>query len=190
MLVCSATFPQRLFCCGIYAWTGCIIRAEIKYKPCLKSSSYHLKVSALNKPIITPYWEHFEHGADIGIRGIAPTLAQAFEQTALAMTAVICNPEQVAATQTVTINCQAADDELLLLDWINELIYEIAVHGLLFSRYQVTIQNDVLAATAYGEKVDLAKHQPAVEIKGATFTELRVYQRADDLWVAQCVIDV
>lgn len=144
----------------------------------------------MNKQIITPYWEHFEHGADIGIRGLAPTLTQAFEQAALAMTAVICNPEQVATTQTVTINCQATDDELLLLDWINELVYQIAVHGFLFSRYQVTIQNGVLAATASGETVDLQKHQPAVEIKGATFTELRVYQRADDLWVAQCVVDV
>ena len=144
----------------------------------------------MNAQIIPPRWEHFEHAADIGIRGIAPALAQAFEQAALAMTAVSCNPETVAATQTVSITCQAVDDELLLLDWINELIYEIAVHGLLFSRYHVTIQNGVLAATADGEKIDLAKHQPAVEIKGATFTELRVYQRADDLWVAQCVVDV
>jgi SHS2 domain-containing protein len=144
----------------------------------------------LNKQIITPHWQHFEHGADIGIRGIAPTLAQAFEQTALAMTAVICNPEQVAATQTVSISCQATDNELLLLDWINELVYEMAVHGLLFHHYQVAIHDGILSATAFGEAVNPQKHQPAVEIKGATFTELRVYQRADALWVAQCIVDV
>lgn len=144
----------------------------------------------MNKQIISPYWEHFEHGADIGIRGIAPNLPQAFEQAALAMTAVICNLETVAQMQTVSITCQATDDELLLLDWINELVYQTAVQGLLFSRYQVMIQKGVLTANAVGETVDLAKHQPAVEIKGATFTELRVYQRADDLWVAQCVVDV
>jgi SHS2 domain-containing protein len=144
----------------------------------------------LNKQIITPRWEHFEHGADIGIRGIAPTLAQAFEQTALAMTAVICNPEQVATTQTVSISCQATDNELLLLDWINELVYEMAVHGLLFHHYQVAIHDGILSATAFGEAVNPQKHQPAVEIKGATFTELRVYQRADALWIAQCVVDV
>ena len=144
----------------------------------------------MNKNAITPHWEHFEHGADIGIRGIAPTLAQAFEQTAMAMTAVICNPERIGATQTVSITCKAIDSELLLVDWINELVYKMAVLGLLFSRYQVTIQAGVLSATAYGETVDPQKHQPAVEIKGATFTELRVYQQADKSWVAQCVVDV
>jgi tRNA nucleotidyltransferase (CCA-adding enzyme) len=144
----------------------------------------------LNAKTIKPYWEHFEHGADIGIRGIAPTLAQAFEQTAVAMTAVITNPDQVSASKAVSIRCKAPDHELLLLDWINELVYEMAVRGLLFKRYQVAINDGILSATAFGEAVDRQKHQPAVEIKGATFTELRVYQEPDGTWVAQCIVDV
>ena len=139
---------------------------------------------------ITPRWEHFEHGADIGIRGIAPTLEQAFEQAAVAMTAVITHPEQVSVSKAVSIHCQAPEYELLLLDWINELVYEMAVQGLLFKRYQVTINDSKLSATAFGEAVDRQKHQPAVEIKGATFTELRVYQQPDGCWVAQCIVDV
>ena len=139
---------------------------------------------------ITPRWEHFEHGADIGIRGIAPTLEQAFEQAAVAMTAVITYPEQVSVSKAVSIHCQALNHELLLLDWINELVYEMAVQGLLFKRYQVAIHEGKLSATAFGEAVDRQKHQPAVEIKGATFTELRVYQQPDESWVAQCIVDV
>jgi SHS2 domain-containing protein len=137
-----------------------------------------------------PYWEHFEHGADIGIRGIAPTLELAFEQTAVAMTAVITNPDQVTASKAVSIRCEAPDNELLLVDWINELVYEMAVQGLLFKRYQVAINDGILSATAFGEVVDRQKHQPAVEIKGATFTELRVCQQPDGAWVAQCIVDV
>jgi SHS2 domain-containing protein len=144
----------------------------------------------LNNKTTTPCWEHFEHGADIGIRGIAPTLEQAFEQTAVAMTAVITNPNQISASKAVSIRCKAPDHELLLLDWINELVYEMAVQGLLFKRYQVAINNGLLLATAFGEAVDRQKHQPAVEIKGATFTELRVYQQPDSSWVAQCIVDV
>ena len=144
----------------------------------------------MNAKTIKPYWEHFEHGADIGIRGIAPTLAQAFEQTAVAMTAVITNPDQVSSSKAVSIRCKAPDHELLLLDWINELVYEMAVRGLLFKRYQVAINDGILSATAFGEAVDRQKHQPAVEIKGATFTELRVYQEPDGTWVAQCIVDV
>ena len=135
-------------------------------------------------------WEHFEHKADIGIRGVAPTLAQAFEQAALAMTAVICDPALILEQQSVTIRCEGSDNEFLFLDWINELIYIMAVRGLLFKRFQVTIDAGVLTATAYGEPVDRKKHRPAVEIKGATLTELCVRLLADGNWVAQCVVDV
>ena len=144
----------------------------------------------MNNKTITPYWENFEHGADIGIRGVAPSLEQAFEQAAVAMTAVITNPDHVLASKAISIHCEAPDHDLLLLDWINELVYEMAVQGLLFKRYQVTINDGKLSATAFGELVDRQKHQPAVEIKGATFTELHVYQQPDGLWVAQCIVDV
>jgi len=144
----------------------------------------------LNNKSITPHWEHFEHEADIGIRGIAPTLEQAFEQAAVAMTAVVTHLDLVSTSKVVCIYCEAPDSELLLVSWINELIYEMSAHGLLFNRYEVVIDNGKLSATAFGEAVDRQKHQPAVEIKGATFTELRIYQQADDSWVAQCVVDV
>ena len=144
----------------------------------------------MNSKAITPHWEHFEHDADIGIRGIAPTLEQAFEQTAVAMTAVVTNPDLVTDSKAVAIQCEAPDTELLLVSWINELVYEMSVHRLLFNRYQVVIDNGKLSATAFGEAVNRQKHQPAVEIKGATFTGLHVCQQADGAWVAQCVVDV
>jgi tRNA nucleotidyltransferase (CCA-adding enzyme) len=144
----------------------------------------------LNSKPITPHWEHFEHEADIGVRGIAPTLEQAFEQAAVAMTAVVTHPDLVMDSKTVAIQCVAPDTELLLVNWLNELIYEMSAHGLLFNRYEVVIDNGKLSATAFGEAVDRKKHQPAVEIKGATFTELHVYQQVDGAWVAQCVVDV
>jgi SHS2 domain-containing protein len=144
----------------------------------------------MNTNVIVPCWEHFDHDADIGIRGIAPAIEQAFEQAALGMTAVITDLKLVAASKAVKICCKAPDYELLFLDWINELVYEMSANKLLFSRYQVNIDNGVLTATVWGEVVDVTKHQPAVEIKGATFTELRVYQNPDGMWVAQCVVDV
>ncbi|MGY6276559.1 archease [Methylomonas sp. MgM2] len=144
----------------------------------------------MNDSLPSPRWEHFEHGADIGIRGLAPTLDQAFEQAALAMTAVVTDLERVSASVAVRIDCDARDKELLFIDWINELIYQMAVRRLLFSCFQVSIRNDHLSASAFGETVDRDKHQPAVEIKGATFTELKVRQRDDGVWLAQCVVDV
>lgn len=144
----------------------------------------------MNNKSITLRWEHFEHEADIGIRGIAPTLEQAFEQAAIAMTAAVTHLDTVSASKVISIYCEAPDTELLLVSWLNELIYEMSAQGMLFNRFEVVIDGGTLSAIAYGEAVDRQKHHPVVEIKGATFTELRVYQQADDTWVAQCVIDV
>jgi SHS2 domain-containing protein len=138
----------------------------------------------------TPRWEHFSHEADIGVRGVGATKAQAFEEAALALTAVVTDPETVAATESVKIVCEAPDDELLLTDWLNALVYEMATRKLLFCRFRVQINDHHLDAEACGEKVDVARHEPAVEVKGATLTSVRVAQLPDGAWIAQCVIDV
>lgn len=135
-------------------------------------------------------WEHFPHQADMGVRGVGPTLAAAFEQAALAMIAVVTDPAGVAAREAVEIACAAPDDELLLVDWLNALILEMAARHLVFGRFDVHIQDHRLHATAWGERVDASRHQPAVEIKGATYTELKVVQDTAGRWLAQCVIDV
>ena len=126
----------------------------------------------------------------MGVRGVGPTREAAFEQIALAMTAVVVDPAQVAPVKAVNIRCEAPDDELLLVDWLNALILEMAVRHMLFSRFEITLDGQRLNATAWGEPVDLSKHQPAVEIKGATYTELSVSRSESGRWVAQCVVDV
>lgn len=135
-------------------------------------------------------WEHFTHGADIGVRGIAPSAAAAFEQTALAMSAVIFDLSLVAPREAVAVECAAPDYEYLLVDWLNAIVYEMATRRMLFSRFEVAIAGDKLTGTLWGEPVDVEKHQPAVEVKGATYTELKVSQNSAGQWVAQCVVDV
>ncbi len=134
-------------------------------------------------------WELFSHEADIGVRGIGESKDAAFEQAAVAMTAVITNPENVATETAVEVTCEAPDDELLLADWLNALVYEMATRGMLFGRFEVHTENGILRAKAWGEPVDREKHQPAVEVKGATYTGLHVGRDANG-WVAQCVVDV
>ncbi len=136
------------------------------------------------------HWEHFEHGADIGVRGYGDTRAEAFRQAAMALTAVVTDPARVDASQAVSVACQADDDEVLLVDWLNAIIYEMATREMLFSRFDLRLHDHRLEATLFGEAVDTAKHHPAVEIKGATFTQLRVAQNDDGIWLAQCVVDV
>lgn len=135
-------------------------------------------------------WEHFPHQADVGVRGFAGTMEGAFEQVARAMTAVVTELERVTPATAVSIRCSAPDRELLLYDWLNALIYEMATRHMLFSRFEVGISDGDLRATARGEPVDIVRHEPRVEIKGATLTALRVAQDADGRWRAQCILDV
>jgi len=135
-------------------------------------------------------WEHFPHGSDIGVRGIGASREEAFEQAALALTAVITDPHDVRALESSEFACDAPDDDLLLVEWLNALIYETATRGLLWGRFQVRIDGRQLRATAWGEPADVARHQPAVEVKGATYTSLSVKQEPNGAWVAQCVVDV
>lgn len=138
----------------------------------------------------TAHWEHFPHEADIGVRGLGATLGQAFEQAALALTAVIVDPAAVAPRETIRLSCEAPDDELLLVDWLNTLIYEMVTRNMLFSRFEVHLDGERLSAQVWGEALDSGRHHPAVEVKGATYTALRVARQPDGGWLAQCVVDV
>ena len=149
--------------------------------------------------MITPHWEHFEHQADIGVRGFGNSPQQAFEQAALAMSAIITDLSLVETREEVTLSCEEDDQELLLADWLNALVYEMSTRKMLFSRFKVEIDNGRLRASAWGEVTDVKRHQPAVEIKGATYTELAVkkipapeceHHNLPGQRLAQCVVDV
>lgn len=137
-----------------------------------------------------PQWEHFAHQADMGVRGFGADKAEAFERAALALTAVITDLQRVEPAEVIDIHCEAPDDELLFVDWLNALVYEMSTRNMLFSRFEVHLEGQKVDGKAWGEKVDVVKHQPAVEVKGATYTALRVSQDEEGIWRAQCVVDV
>jgi SHS2 domain-containing protein len=135
-------------------------------------------------------WEHFPHGSDIGVRGFGRSVERAFERAAIALTAVVADTEQIRGQESVEVRCDAPDTELLLVSWLNAIIYEMAVRRMLFNEFRVAISGRFLTATLTGERVDPERHQVAVEAKGATVTALKVACDAKGEWLAQCVIDV
>ena len=134
-------------------------------------------------------WEHFPHEADVGVRGFGATAAAAFEQAAHALTAIITHAP-VEPRLPVVVQCEAPDLELLLVEWLNAIIYEMAVRRMLFARFSVQIEDGRLAGTLWGEPVDVARHAPACEAKGATYTALKVAADPEGTWSAGCVVDV
>jgi SHS2 domain-containing protein len=141
-------------------------------------------------PVGPAEFETFEHDADVGVRGRGPTLAEAFANAGRALTSVVADPVSVREETTVEIACEAPDAETLFFEWMNALVFEIATRWMLFARYEVAIDGGRLRARAHGEPVDVARHRPAVEVKGATWTGLKVAREDDGAWTAECVVDV
>jgi SHS2 domain-containing protein len=135
-------------------------------------------------------WEHFPHGADIGVHGWGGDAAESFERAAIALTAIVVDPSSVNRKTSIEITCNATTLEDLLVEWLNSVIFEMAARRLVFGAFEVVLTDTRLSATACGELLDPDRHEPAVEPKGATYTALRVVQTADGRWDAQCVVDV
>ena len=134
-------------------------------------------------------WELYSHTADMGIRGFGDTMAQAFEAAAIAMVAVNVDPEKIEQKQKIEVTCTEQDNELLFIAWLNRLIYEMATRKMLFSKFRVVIKNGELTGYAWGEKLDLKKHEPVIEIKGISYSDLKVTQE-NGKWIAQCIVDI
>jgi SHS2 domain-containing protein len=137
----------------------------------------------------TACWRHFPHDADLGVEGRGATPERAFEQAAVALTRAVTEAA-VEARDKVEVSCRAPDREMLLVEWLNAVIYEMAVRRMLFARFAVRTEGTHLTGVLWGEPVDVRRHAPGSEPKGATFTALRVAQEEDGTWIARCVVDV
>ena len=120
-------------------------------------------------------FEILDHTADTGIIAYGENLGKAFENTALGMFSLITELKNIKKDQTRKINVSATDRDNLLINWLNELIYLFDVDNLVFSNFDIIRLTDTtISATAYGEKVDLSRHEIKTGIKAATYHMLKI----------------
>lgn len=136
------------------------------------------------------HWEHYSHPADMGVRGFGPTREEAFAQAALAMTAIVVDLEKIEPLKAVEIVCEDDDDEMLFWYWLSGVLFEMGLRSMVFGRFEIQAVPGGLRATAWGEPVDPDRHKPAVEVKAATFADLKVEHNGVGTWMAQCIVDV
>ena len=134
-------------------------------------------------------WEHYSHTADMGIRGFGESIEEAFANAAVALVAVNADPEKIQQNTKVQITCHEDDIELLFIAWLSNILYEMTTRKMFFSKFQVEIKDGQLNGYAWGEKIDLQKHDPGVEIKGISYSDLKVTQE-NGKWIAQCIVDI
>jgi SHS2 domain-containing protein len=135
-------------------------------------------------------FEITEHTADVGIRAFGPAREDVFEQAALAMFSLICDPATVEAREDQRIVLTAESDDLLLAAWLNELLFIFEARRFVFAGFMVDeVGGGRLWARVRGERQDDSRHEVKATVKAATYHDLEV-ERADDGWEGKAVLDV
>ena len=120
-------------------------------------------------------FEIVDHIADVGIIAYGADISQAFANAARALFSLITELDDVEEFLHRDIELVAPDEESLLVEWLNELIYLFDTENIVFKRFDVTkLNNTQLKARSYGEKVDSSKHRLKTGVKAATYHMLKV----------------
>ncbi len=140
--------------------------------------------------------ETFEHTADLGLRIRAADLDTLFAEAAQALfSAVVEDLKTVEPKEKIELKIESADSEYLLFDWLSELLYQYETKHMLLSKFEVHVEpspattTSGLTATAWGEKLDPARHSPGHEVKAITYHELKVIPTPDG-WLAEVIVDI
>jgi SHS2 domain-containing protein len=136
-------------------------------------------------------FEIINHTADVGVVAYGANLSQAFTNAARALFSLITEPESVEETLSWDIELRAPDEESLLVEWLNELIYLFDTEHILFRRFEISeLGGGRLKARGYGERVNSSRHQLKTGVKAATYHMLSVSQDEDNVYRVKVIFDI
>jgi SHS2 domain-containing protein len=135
-------------------------------------------------------YELVDHTADIGVRLWGPTAEEVFEQAALALFSLVCDPLHVGSLETVEIELEAEAMDLLLATWLNELLYVFEARRLVLTQFDIDeLTERTLRARVTGAPLDTTRHVMCGGVKAATLHELML-QKRDGGWEGFVLLDV
>jgi SHS2 domain-containing protein len=132
-----------------------------------------------------------EHTADVGVRAWGATEEAVFEEAARGVFWLVCDPGTVGASERLAVNVESPSGEhdLLLVAWLNELLYLFETRRILFSEFRVLeLAGGALRAEVAGETMG-PRHVVCGGVKAATYHALRLEHTADG-WQAEVILDV
>ncbi len=136
-------------------------------------------------------FEVIDHTADVGVVAYGVNIGQAFSNAAKALFSLITELDAVEEVLYRDIELTTGDEERLLLEWLNELIYIFDTENILFRRFDVTVLSDGrLKARVYGEKVDSSRHRLKTGVKAATYHMLSVVKEDSGGCRVQVIFDI
>lgn len=138
----------------------------------------------------TRMYETFEHTADLGLRVRTADLGTLFAEAARGLfSMIVAELDTVRPLETVTFQLDGPPSDLLLFDWLSELLYVYETRHLLFAQFDVQITDHGLTATAAGEPIAPARHLLDHEVKAITYHGLKLVFEGQQ-WLAEVIVDI
>jgi len=127
-------------------------------------------------------FDFLEHTADAYIAAYGSSLAEAFENAALAMFEVMTDTDKVVPRIEDRVEVSGHDEQALLYSWLEALLIKSDVKRMLYSRFKISEIDDskgffVLKANVGGEEFDPVRHAQRVGVKAVTYHRMEIIRQ-------------
>jgi SHS2 domain-containing protein len=134
-----------------------------------------------------------EHTADLGIEVRAAELDELFVDAAAGLCDAVTELERVEPRRERTFTLRAEALDLLLVAWLEDLLYHLDVGGELYAAGEAAVEGHgscwSLQARMRGETFDPERHHLKVQVKAITYHGLEV-ERDGEGWRARVIFDI
>lgn len=138
-------------------------------------------------------YQFFDHTGDVGAALTGRTLDELFVSAALAFTDTVTQLDRVEPKRPEEVDVAAPELDLLLVDFLSELLYRFDTRAWLTGDAEVEVRELdggwALQGTLLGERQADTRHPIRILIKAVTYHGLEIKQR-DDIWEARIVFDI
>jgi len=130
-------------------------------------------------------YKFLDHATDAIIEINAKDLKEAFSVAADAVINLTLDQDKVEENESKKFVAKGKDLYYLLFSWLEEIPFILITEGFAIKRIEFNIEkNDIykINAKAFGETLDLKKHNFKVEIKAPTFYDM-VIKNEDQVYM-------
>ena len=124
-------------------------------------------------------YRFLDHATDAIIEITAKNLKEAFLVAADAEINLMIDQHTVKETDQREFSANGKDLDYLLFSWLEEIPFVLITQGFAIKRVEIDIQKNKdfkINAKAFGEQLDVKKHNFKVEIKAPTFHDMVIRQ--------------
>ena len=123
-------------------------------------------------------FEMVNHTADISIKAYGKSIKELFKNAALGMFNILADLEGITTSTELEIKVEAPDREELLIEWLDELLYDFYTKHIIFFEFNIVeLTDNNLAAKVKGRFIGENKNRLKTEIKAATRHDLQIKMR-------------